>query len=82
MIFPSNFIRGHKRCNNPRKCLFIIFVSTAWIYMILGNLLTNNEHQHAIYKLMKAKDIKEGQVHNLIRGVHNKNKNTTKKPIV
>ena len=44
------------------------------MYLILGDLLTNKEYNQEIYKLMKARDINNGQVHNLIRGIYSKNK--------
>ena len=45
------------------------------MYLILGDLLTNQEYNQEIYKLMKIRDVNNGQVHNLIRGIYNKNKN-------
>ena len=77
MIFPHFLFKrrgSEKKCHSPRKCIFIVILSISWIYVILGNLVTNNEYQNEIFKLMKAKDAKEGKVHNLIRGIINKNK--------
>ena len=67
------------RKNHYKRCVFITFLMLSWTYVIVCSLMSNHDTQQEIYRMMKAKDLADGKVHNLIRGIYNKGGSKDKK---
>lgn len=50
MIIKPLFYRNTR---SPHKCLFILFLTVAWLYVIFGNLISNYENHQECYRIMK-----------------------------
>jgi hypothetical protein len=60
-------IRPHPNARSPSRCLVICFFTLTFVYLILGNIITNYENQSECYKILKVMDQKHGQVSSLTR---------------
>jgi hypothetical protein len=52
--------------NYKKRCLAVMLILLASLYVITGS------NSDEIYRLLKNKDIAEGKVHGLIRGIYTK----------
>ena len=64
MIVNPSFNR-HAR--SPGRCLVILFMTIAFMYVIVANIVSNYEKNQECYRIMKQMDLRNGRVHNLMK---------------